>query len=68
MTVEIISFSISSKVWHWVRIDLVTPGSAVQYAKSYLYSCFIPLSNERNLCSNLEIHVVFEHEFKLENT
>ena len=28
MIVEIISWSISIKVWDWVRIELVIPGSA----------------------------------------
>ena len=32
MNVEIISCSISMKVWDWARIKLVTPGSAVGLA------------------------------------
>ena len=32
MTVEIISWSISTKVWDWTRIKLATPGSAVRLA------------------------------------
>ena len=32
MTVEIISWSISTKVWDQAQIELVTPGSAVRYA------------------------------------
>ena len=32
MTVEIISWSISTKVWDWTRIKLETPGSAVRQA------------------------------------
>ena len=31
MTVEIISGSISMKVWDWARIKLATPGSAVRH-------------------------------------
>ena len=30
MTEEIISQSISTKVWNWARIELSTPGSAVR--------------------------------------
>ena len=32
MTVEIISWSISTKVWYRARIELATPGSAVRHA------------------------------------
>ena len=32
MTVEIISRSISTKVWDWAGIKLTTPGSAVRHA------------------------------------
>ena len=32
MTVEIISWSISTKVWYWAGIELATPGSAVRHA------------------------------------
>ena len=32
MTVEIISWSISTKVWDWAGIELATPGSAVRLA------------------------------------
>ena len=32
MTVEIITRSISTKVWDWARIELPTPGSAVRLA------------------------------------
>ena len=32
MTVEIISLSISTKVWDQTGIELATPGSAVRYA------------------------------------
>ena len=31
MTVEIISWSISAKVWYWAGIKLTTPGSAVRH-------------------------------------
>ena len=40
-------------------------GSCIE---TFSYSCFSPLSKNENPCSNQEIHVLFEHGFKLENT
>ena len=34
MIIEIISRSISTKVWDWARIKLATPGSAVRLASA----------------------------------
>ena len=34
LAIEIISFSISTKVWHRARIKLATPGSAVRHVSA----------------------------------
>ena len=37
MTLEIISRSISTKVWDWAEIELPTPGSAVRHASVAIF-------------------------------
>ena len=53
MTVEVISWSISTKVWDWAGIKLATPGSAVRLASvaRHITDCATrpgPLSTKKN--------------------
>ena len=53
MAVEIISGSISTKVWDWARIKLATPGSAVRNVTD---CALLPGHECMNSISNVKVH------------
>ena len=62
MTVEIISWSISTKVWDWAGIELATPGSAVRLASvaRHVTDCATrpglqPATTNRNMSLTLQL-------------
>ena len=64
MTEEIISCSISTKVWnHWCRAEIYKPVPARNQIQVLAWE-FVTRSclKLQNPCSNHEIHVLFEHD------
>ena len=62
MTEEIISCSISTKVWnHWCRAEIFKPVPARNQIQVLALEIVPPsCSKPQNPCSNHEIHVLFE--------
>ena len=61
MTIEIISWSISMKIWDWVGIELLTPGSAVRQvsaARHFTYCVMQPVDKILFVSFTLSLLVV----------